>query len=401
MMRLIRYFYLFSILYSTGCFEILKDGGVREEGLDNYNYVGGVWHYISYVILILPLIVVIVKMVEDKKIVLVLNKSVFFLIIYLLISISWSEYPVKSLYVFFSLISVFVLTFIAVSPLGIQSVIDDAYYACMPLVWLSLLLIFVVPEIGISIGDNHSGKWQGAFNHKNGLGAFSVFYIWVVWFSESKNKALRWLNLVGSMILLYGSQSYSASLGFIILLIYVVFSRVPGVAGNVYRFRYYILIGVLMYSVFLIYFSISYSGVILMDKNGSFSGRNLIWLWVMSGVYDSFLVGYGIGALKNITTLSPSLFYNSVGFLVGTAHNGFLEILYDGGIVGLTLILLLFHNLLNRVKDIELPIVITFLMLITSINTFESKLLGFNIYFVVLMLISANLKNTKKVVVHI
>jgi hypothetical protein len=78
------------------------------------------------------------------------------------------------------------------------------------------------------------------------------------------------------------------------------------------------------------------------------NGRFFAWRMLISGVFDRPWLGYGMG---DFGTLFPTYHQGFSGMPWRQAHNEFLQVLYDGGLIGLGLALATLAPLLYRAKQ--------------------------------------------------
>lgn len=69
------------------------------------------------------------------------------------------------------------------------------------------------------------------------------------------------------------------------------------------------------------------------------SGRNLIWPYVLDKIADSPVIGYGRDAMRRTGLTETIGTYVGQGEAVGHAHNAYLNLLLESGIVGLVVVL--------------------------------------------------------------
>lgn len=384
-LHLIYYFLL--IVSASGSFELIADGGSREEGLDNY--VSATWwlKLFPYAINGLGLILIFIETISSRMIIFKYNKIFLILVIYLCSSFLWSEYTAKSFSASFSFF-LFIATFSLLHRFkNIETEFIFLYFISSILIWISLINIVFFPAYGISIGENHAGKWQGAFAHKNSLGIFCVTFIWLgLNFNHNKWCLYRFTSMLLASILIFGSQSYTSIIGLIALPILWLTTKSSSLLNILYKFRLIFLIFILCFMLSLIWLSLSNNGISVIDKDDSFSGRNFIWAWVANRISENPLFGYGFGSIRSLTFENPFSFYHSVGFLVGTAHNGFFELIHDGGFFAIIVFIAYILNSLKNTNQDNLFRYLSFISIFFTINSFESRGIGINIFTLIFLI---------------
>lgn len=381
-------YYTIFFYFSTGALELIGQGGAREEGLENYIHLDGLVRMFPYIIYAIGISAVLIKFIDKKRIKLSINPYLGLMIFYAFMSIAWSDYWLKSLYAISSLL-LFAFIIVAFNVhKSLDNEFDFIYNISIILALLSYMAILLLPSYGISVGKNHSGKWQGIFSHKNSLGVFSLFFVWLAINKfQAKPNIIVFINILSGAVLCVGSQSYSATIGLVFLILFWMLFKFKVFTLFLYRYRLILFSVVLFFSFGLVFFSIYYTNFSFGDKDGSFSGRNFIWMWVFSRVMENPVVGFGFGSIKSLTFLNPFYFYNSVGFLVGTAHNGFLEVVSDVGLLGLFIFLFYLFQLIYKSSFDNYFKIFSLIIVFSIINAFESKGLGVNVFMMAMLIL--------------
>ncbi|MCY1296903.1 hypothetical protein D9M68_630570 [compost metagenome] len=140
-------------------------------------------------------------------------------------------------------------------------------------------------------------------------------------------------------------------------------------------------------SALAVYISISGQGTAILNKDTTFSSRNLIWAFVLSKIYENPF-GHGISQFNSYFGGNETSFLHNVGFTVAHAHNGFIEVLYALGLVGvLASVKLLYGSVRESLEKSNFKLNLTIITSIIVINTFESRFISFDFGFLVLCII--------------
>jgi exopolysaccharide production protein ExoQ len=287
------------------------------------------------------------------------NPAIMLFYIYFALSVLWSSDPSgssKRLIKDFGLLLVAGIIYSEKDPLdAMRAVYLRCAYVLLP---LSVVFIKYVPNYGRSYGLGGEMLFTGVTTQKNGLGEtvllFTLFIIWDYLESRSdayKRRSMRvpWetlLLLFNAAWLLRISQSKTAlvcsMVGIILLWRRRWFgSKLANLA---------ILLGALSLPV-LLFSSEEFNDVIgpvlhALGRNTTFTGRTQIWEhismdtvnpWIGSG-YWNFWGGPG-GERINEAMMS----------LIPNAHDGYLDIYLDGGIIGLALLYLVLFGSGTRI----------------------------------------------------
>jgi exopolysaccharide production protein ExoQ len=208
-----------------------------------------------------------------------------------------------------------------------------------------LSFIFGVLHLGRAVDNlnalSHTSTppWYGIFTQRNALGmtmALStlVFLQWSCIQSEEKWSAYFWALL--SFILILLSRSMTGLLSICLLLLFLLFLRHLRLhPRTVWRG---VLAGILAVSLGLAY-AASHLGTVvaLVDRDVTLSGRTTIWGAAVLMGMDRPWIGHGFDAFW-LGDVGPSGEVRRIaGWDVPGAHNGFLEIWLDLGLLGLAL----------------------------------------------------------------
>lgn len=269
-------------------------------------------------------------------------------------------------------------------------------YVMFAIAVLNFVFVYALPQYGIMGPPVHAGAWRGVFTHKNGAGKMMVLACGVMYimFNEAKDKRLKWMYLTGMLLSLMmidktGSGGALLNSIFILTIITViqVFKAEP-------RKLLLSLIFLVTASVFMTvaYVPIMTFALGLIGKDPTFTGRTDIWEYIYTMIGHRPILGYGVGGFWN-GTAGPSLYiWQRAGWEVPDAHQGFLDMTLQIGILGTCVVsLVLWQSLLRGVARIRLfktwvsswPVV--YVLYIILINLAESSLLAPNSLFWILI----------------
>ena len=210
--------------------------------------------------------------------------------------------------------------------------------ACTVVTLLSLFAVFALP----SIGHGPNGEWKGVFGHKNALGVNLMFLSLSSFFVKARTSVDK-IVLVG-IILLAGllevkSETRTGWLLVIIALAYILYIK------YISRFRRLDTVAVLLTSGAGIV-AIALWGLfhveniaLLLGKSSDLTGRIPIWAVVLRAIYKHPVLGYGYGGFWNELHGESFSAIAELGWAVPSAHNGYLDICLQLGVVGLLLFL--------------------------------------------------------------
>ncbi len=225
--------------------------------------------------------------------------------------------------------------------------------------WLcagSIIFVIVKPEYAVHQGiaePNLKGAWRGLTNHKNALGILTAvsMSLWVhAWASRDVQARHCVLPLISVFICLLGSKSTTALVSsFATSAAVVYFLRAPARLRTPFFFIAAALAFVMLTCVLFIFTGALSLGDALavvagsLGKDATLTGRDAIWgavwteigrhPWIGCGFNGYWVIGEPWGPSGDVL--------RSIGFAPLQAHNGYLDILNELGIIGFTLLLLM------------------------------------------------------------
>lgn len=388
MRRIIEVLAFMLIVLSSGAFiQQIKDGGARDQGLENTFTYSGPLNAIPLIwavsVLFIVSIVFLTKNLKRIK----FSWPLITLIGFCFASVAWADQSKVSFRSALLIAAAYLLISTQIALYGGQATLQFLSRAFFVILVCSLVAVLLVPSYGMAAGVEHAGKWQGVFDHKNGLGNFSAiaFLVFVWQFSKNRSKQNLAAALL-ALILVAGSQSGTAMVNSGLILSIIVLLNFKFTRKIVYKFRYLIIFILISLSLLAIYISIGFQEFSIFEKDSTFTGRNLIWSYILAKVAASPWIGYGLDQLGAMTNKNGAEFFTNVGFIVGSSHNGFLETVFSLGCIGLMLTLWVFVSQLSKNNEnAGFALIFVYLFAFIVVNTFEARMIGFNFYFVGLM----------------
>ena len=279
------------------------------------------------------------------------NPWLIVLVVFMLISISWSSIPAISFKRWIREVQAILMALVILSEhsprVAIESIIRRTAYLLIP---FSLLLIKYYPGYGVAFAT-WSGRrmWVGVTQQKNSLGRLCmvvvIFLIWALVRRLQRNNPRIW--------------KYQTYVEILVLIMTLWLMKGPGRGGYsatsilalclgllVYGAFYYSkkkgkLIGsgvlMIMMSIIIIYgITIVYAGEIKfgslatnLGRNETFTDRTAIWARLIPVVKQNPLFGGGFGGFWTPQTRRS--------FRISGAHSGYLDILIELGFAGIFL----------------------------------------------------------------
>ncbi|MBE9113623.1 O-antigen ligase family protein [Nodosilinea sp. LEGE 07298] len=312
------------------------------------------------------------------------NKWALGLVFFISISFLWSPIPQITIdSIWKELLPMFFLSLYLASRFTLKQQFKLVLWAMVLIFLLSIALAIAMPSIGRHTVEPFIGSWKGVFSQKNQFGAHSAMTLIALFmFANYTEKKQRWALILLSTC--FAALLVSSSVTALVL-------SVIGLLLTVFYWRYAWLgkRSILLASLFVL-FATSFSYLLFsnwvdilafLDRDPTLSTRTLIWsLIIGSKIPASPYLGYGRGIFWD----SPSL---TTGFkffayhVPPHAHNGFLDLIIDVGIIGFSLFLVTWFIAYVRAarlaysrKEASYLWPLLFLSMLTLFNIFESYL---------------------------
>jgi len=222
------------------------------------------------------------------------------------------------------------------------------------ILFVSLLLVLLTPDIGIMNYYIIQGAWKGLYWHKNHMGLIAsfvniLFLINIVSSLQSsrKNLFLWGLLYIFSLVVMYQADSVAAIIttillhgGIFILLVLAKFKE------RIRAIHYYIFIAVAVLSFILLYINASHIFG-LFNRNTTLTGRTPMWAHLFSTYINTKpFFGYGFNAFWYLDIHRVAM-QKAAGYPdpIVISDNGFIDLLVNTGYIGLSMFLIFYFGL--------------------------------------------------------
>lgn len=186
--------------------------------------------------------------------------------------------------------------------------------------------------------------WDGTFGHKNGLAVFTIF-AFIAFRLLAQPSRVRTTVLVACMPLIIGSQSSTGMSCFFVVLLAAAWLNLYLRQRDHFTGAYLALSAVAFVGLLFMFAAILPAIVNLYGKDLTFSGRTKIWSAVLPAIHEHPFKGYGFGGVFFDHATEPTASIDRrAGFVAWHAHNSALQMLLEGGVVGLTVYLAFFWS---------------------------------------------------------
>jgi len=275
------------------------------------------------------------------------NKALFIIYAYLLCSALWSESPgvtTKRLIKDFETVLVGLILLSQVdAAAAIRAIYMRVSYILFP---LSVVYIKYFPDIGRSQARTGENMFTGVTTQKNSLGlmvlVFSIIILWD-WIQIYKTKAGKgrklqlWIRAGMIFMGLWLLKTCNSQTSFVCLVLGGLVFWGCGILIKVQQGKQMLIAG--LASVVLLWgldgmFGISKAVITAMGRDASLTGRTEIWELVLDQQQNSFF-GFGFYTFWDSEQGREVM---REFMRINNAHNGFLEMYLDGGLVGCALL---------------------------------------------------------------
>ncbi|MEM7567495.1 MAG: O-antigen ligase, partial [Pseudomonadota bacterium] len=208
----------------------------------------------------------------------------------------------------------------------------------------SYLGIVFAPDLSIHTlkdvyGHDLEGSWRGVFAHKNELGAMAIHFAFIgLLLARTGRPAWGTVLAVASLVLLVMSNGKTA-------MILILPTFLVGLVVAVFHMRTLSAIlsvgligGLLLLTLGSIVFDPIRDIVKMLMSDPTFTGRTDIWELGMLGARDALWMGYGYATFWDSGQAIALVENRPV--IVFDAHNGYVETVLSGGVIGLFLVML-------------------------------------------------------------
>jgi exopolysaccharide production protein ExoQ len=346
--------YLFFSFYGTGLPFREKLSDVSEIATSNIvNQIAFTTLFLTAIIAMLPKMKTVIGIIYKEKI-------FTFFIIWAFISILWSDYTFVSFKRWFQFFTAYCVA------LSVMSHVDFSEVLLRRLRWLFYfyLLISIVTIFTVPGAKDFYGIWRGIAPSKNHLGqgallsGLVVFY--TAWTSRGKRRLLATLMFLLAVVLIIGSQSMTTLSTFLFI----------GFLGTIfYMDKYFsqlsmgrILSVVLIVCGTALFLTLVFLAPDLIaalagsaGRDLTFTGRTQLWADILMETQKHWVLGAGYQGFWVIENPSLLALYEIYVWLPNQAHNGYLDILNELGIVGLLMFMFIIFNYFRGLIKLKLP----------------------------------------------
>jgi exopolysaccharide production protein ExoQ len=261
------------------------------------------------------------------------SKLQFLLLAIILFSLLWSQDLGNSLTYLRGLIRIYLLAIYLAMRYSLTEQMRLIAWGLGSAASLSIFFSAVMPDY-VHTAPELAGMWSGIFGHKNELGymmAWSAGVFLHLGLSVDRYRWLMWLLCGVSICLIILSRSTTSLM--ILLTMVLLLPCYKLIKQNNYKLRV-IMIGIVVMLLIISSIFITNNAESLIGTSGkdlTFSGRSDLWEKVISKILERPWLGYGFYGFW--TSADASNLRDTVNW-ASNAHNGFLELLLELGVLG-------------------------------------------------------------------
>jgi exopolysaccharide production protein ExoQ len=265
-------------------------------------------------------------------------KTITLLALFTICSALWSQDPFRSAYNggFYLIETLF--AFYLVEKFDPEEILNIVMMAGVSISVLSLIMVFLFPNIGVVHSARDGMAWCGLFTDRTSTGKCMVFFLSpaIVFRRRSSpyQHAIYILLLSIMVFMAHAATARVISLLYVALMASITISSKFGRRSALLISGMFLGVGVLIACV-----GIQFLPRLLeaLGRNATLSGRTEIWGLVLGSIAKRPLLGYGFYAFWQGLQGESANIIVGAHWMFGYAHNGILEICLQLGLIGTAL----------------------------------------------------------------
>lgn len=240
------------------------------------------------------------------------------------------------------------LTFAAFLVIALWLVVRETPTSALGLV-AAAAAITAVASIGVAfaapdlIEQSNPGSFQGIFTHKNWLALAMGYLFLAVMYGRVQRAPVRWMALIAASTLLVLAQSNGAFIALAItVLVFSVGAWEHRWISSAYRRIVELLVLGVLVILALIGLQRLYTVATALGEGHDIDRRLQLWGVTLSYAAERPLLGWGWrGSWSNSRGVTGDIVRDMGGFPAAGAHNGYLDVFLQVGLIGLLLLVTL------------------------------------------------------------
>ena len=338
-----RAFALFGLLLMIGTLTIFAPGTDWHD-FANPARRGGVDGNSSYQIACLIVYGIALFMVIQKSETLLWvigrNKAFSLFLLYTLVSALWSDSPEATIRRSLALIGTSVFALYLVMRFESNDFLRLLALAFAITAVLNVAITAAMPSVGFHLGGEHHGAFRGLFGHKNVVGRTMILgalAFALLARSATLKKPLYWAGFAACAALVVASMSRTAWITMLFLMVvFIPFLNSLRHSRLSLGLRLALVLGLGVSTLVILIVDYWESGLALFGRDATFTGRTIIWEFVIMAAWERPWLGYGHQAFW--TGSGKDFVYTFITFgEFGHSHNAYIDLWANLGFVGCAL----------------------------------------------------------------
>ena len=209
----------------------------------------------------------------------------------------------------------------------------------------SILFALVLPQYGLDRMGGHSNAWKGIFSAKNYLGNLALFFLTMAVSYRGRTSFLRFVRVAQIILCLTAIAFSRAATAYLLTAIYIVCLLTLSTLHRFSKKDYFVVCLLLLITLSAaVVVIVAWPDFLfdLLGKDMTLTGRTGIWSEVLDSIVKRPLLGYGYQAFWLGLEGESYRVILAVTWMLAQAQNGFLDIMLENGVAGLTIVLLVF-----------------------------------------------------------
>lgn len=298
-----------------------------------------------------------------------------------LLSALWSDYSLLSFKRSFQLFVMFLVIVEALVNIDPKILMNQLKIVVSIYLFYNLYACRFIP----AAIDPVFGTWRGMEVQKNILAQNSLYCLLssIVFFNFDKTRLTKLydsLLILISVLIIYKAHSSTNLIAVVIIVFMGIVFQIESIFNNLGIGRSIlglVFLFILTFSGIFVIFSSEIFGLIpgYFGKDTTLSGRVDIWNFVWNDIEKRFLLGYGFATYWIMGSSRLEIFASYFeGFMVNEAHNGYLEIVLQLGLIGFVFFLFPIAAYIYRMFKLNNNLAILIFISIMTLNYTESVL---------------------------
>jgi exopolysaccharide production protein ExoQ len=256
-----------------------------------------------------------------------------------------SQQPTRTISSGALLLSGVLLLYYIMSRYRVDQVLELLFVLGTLTIVASIVFALALPQYGLDQMGGHAEAWKGIFSAKNYLGNMALFFLTVAVSYRGRTPFLRSVRIAQILFCLAAIAFSRAATAYLLTAIYIVlFVMMRTLRG--FRKKDYFVVCLLLLVVLSAFTAMVLvwpdTLISLLGKDITLTGRTGIWIAVTESIAKRPLLGYGYQAFWLGLEGESYRVILAVSWVLAQAQNGFLDVMLEMGLLGLTIVLLVF-----------------------------------------------------------